>query len=724
MKMLNRPSVLVLVLLTSLAAGARGPACGESPVDFDTQIIPLLTRQSCNAGACHGAAAGRGGFKLSLFGSDPAADHEALVHDLEGRRVNLVDPELSLLVRKATETIQHGGGVRLQPGSDGYELLLRWLNQGARRWKLRRLTHLRVTPDQVLLDEPGDAVNLSVSARFDDGEVKDVTNWTVLAPDDPASLEVASDPMRLVVKRPGEYVVVARFLDQIRTIRVGVPLGPPRDGAALPRPARLVDRHVDSKMAALGIPASPQADDYEFARRVWLDLAGRLPTADELQSFVDDSAAGKRTRLIDRLLASNDFADTWALQWAGVLAIDSGRLAAEGAAAYHRWLAKQLRDDAPWNEVASQLVTATGDAFEVGPANFARSASGPDGLAEYASRVLMGVRLRCANCHDHPLDHWRQDDYHGLAAIFAKVRQGRVVSISDRGEVTHPVTGEAATPRIPGRRDLADSADGRIALADWLARTDNPYLARAAVNRVWSQLMGRGLVEPVDDIRDTNPASHPELLRALSEDFVEHGFRFKHLIRRICTSNAYQRSGRRLAENAADLTYYSHALRRPLEAEVIADAIATVTGVRLAVGEAPVDRAIRLTDNRLPSRSLDVLGRCDRSMPCEAPASDSGALRPVLHFLNGDLLNRPVSADAAALTRLIAENEDDLSIIRSLYMRSLSRPLYGNERDYWINELRQTRRAAGEDWGWESRRRFHEDVLWGLLASESFRTNH
>lgn len=710
-------------------------------IDFDTQIIPVLTRYGCNSGACHGAAIGRGGFKLSLFGSRSQHDHLSISRELEGRRLNLDDADASLLLRKASESMEHGGGERFDSSSNAYEIVSRWISDGGKRLQRRKLIDVQVSPTKALLKDVNDTVTVSVVATFDDGTKEDVTHLTVLMSDDPESVSVDIQKGELQVLRRGEHLVIARYLDRVQAIRIGVPIGngDPRDQIVAEETAveaGTIDWFVNRKLGELKIIASPRADDHEFARRLWLDLSGRLPTVEELDQFVGDDATDKRSQWVDRLLDTDDFADLWALKWANVLAIDSKTLQPQGAQAYHGWLTKHFRQDASWNTAAYSMLTGSGDSFLVGPVNFLRTGKGPDGLAESATRIFMGVRLRCANCHDHPLDHWSQDDYHGLAAVFAKLKRGRVVSVTDRGEVTHPVTGQSAIPRIPGTRDLADGIDGRVEFARWVVDPTNPYFARAAVNRIWAQLMGRGLIDPVDDIRATNPASHPELLGSLANQFIEHEFRFKPMIRLICNSRAYGRTSQSSSGNKTDAIYYSHFLSRPLEAEVIANAIGDVTGVEInyhADGGQESDQesgtevlvdAIRLSDNRMKSETLDILGRCDREEACETPSQSSGSLAKVLHFLNGDLLNDRIDSQHGRLTSLLSAKVTDIDLIESLYKTTLSRPPSSAERRYWKDQLTMVRDTSGDWQDRETRKEFFADVFWSLLTSETFLTNH
>ena len=473
-----------------------------------------------------------------------------------------------------------------------------------------------------------------------------------------------------------------------------------------------IDRLVNQQLDQLRLPASPPADPGVLLRRLSLDLTGRLPTLQQHQQF---QQSGDVEKVIDQLLGSDAYAKYWALKWANVVALDAKQLQPEGAKAYHEWLAEQLRQDRGVTEMAFAMLTTVGDSYELGPANFLRTGSSPGDLAEHASQVLMGVRLRCANCHNHPLDHWTQDDYHGLAAVFAKVKRGRVVTIAERGEVTHPVTRQAAIPRIPGTRDLAAGVDGRGQFAAWLTEKENPYLARVTVNRIWQQLMGRGLVEPVDDLRNTNPPSNPKLLQWLAEDFAAGGFRMKRTIKAICSSRAYQRSSQPQPGNASDNRFFSHALVRPLEAEVIADAIGDVTGIALKHGEQKNVRAVELTNNRTPSAALDVLGRCDRAIDCTAGES-AASLARTLHLINGPLVNDRVRSPSGRLVKLLEREPDNEKVLDTLYQLALGkRPA---NRLYWQQKfesesLEQPQRRA----------EFFQDLFWGLITSQAFITN-
>ena len=698
----------------------------DRKIDFDTEIIPLLTRHGCNAGSCHGAAIGRGDFKLSLLGSSAANDYDAMVHALEGRRVNLFDADRSLLLRKPSEQTGHEGGLVLDEDSSAYALLRRWIEQGAFRSQSRELVALRVVPEDGRIDSLGDETAFEVRATFVDKMTgrsveSDVTDWTVLTPNDPDSVSIDRQNRRLTVERPGVHIVIARFMDRVLPMRLTAPIHP-SDSASQEKVAQSnvhpIDRFVDRQLEHLGLPSSPPSDDHAFLRRITLDLCGRLPTLTETERFASDPATSKRDRVIDELLRSRETADYWALKWANILAIDAKQLQPQGARAYHRWLADRIDDDTSVREIVVDLLTAVGDGFHRGPVNFSRFGQSPGDLAEHVSEVFMGVRLRCANCHDHPLDHWTQDDYHGLSAIFAKVKRGRVVSVSQRGEVTHPVTKQAAVQRIPGTRFLQPGESGRDVFARWLASEDNPYLSRVTVNRIWGELMGRGLVEPVDDMRATNPATHPELLDWLADDFRRQGFKMKSIIATICKSAAYQRESKPVAGNESDAQFYSHALVRPLEAEVVADAIGDVTGVPLKLAGDTEGSAVNLTNNRVESRVLDLLGRCDRSSDCQSEGVSAASLTRALHMINGPLFQSRVSHPDGTLAKLLKSTDSNRRVLDEIVLLTLSRP-DASASDFWKSELQQIPSNDSD-----SRRVFFEDLFWGILASDRFATNH
>jgi hypothetical protein len=688
----------------------------ERPVDFDTEIIPVLTKAGCNAGACHGAAAGRGGFHLSLLGGDPAADHEAIVQALEGRRINQARPERSLVLAKPTGQLEHGGDIALEEDSLGAQRLLAWIRSGASRGSQRRLTSLEVSPRRYISSELPVSVPLRVMARFDDGPAENVTAWTVFAASDPVAVEIDRN-LVAKVKRRGQHVIIARFLDRVVPIQISVPLSDDAvDLAGEPR-ANFIDEEILRVLTDLRLPVSPQASDTAWLRRVSLDLTGRLPEPAVVETFLADKSADKRSCLVETLLASAAFADYWTLRFARLLRMHSLPNEKEGVRAYADWLRGEIHRDVGLDKIARQLLTATGDSHVVGPANFGRMVGDARDHAELVGSFFLGMRLGCANCHNHPLDRWTQDDYHGLAAVFARLDRGREVRVTSRGAVTNLRTNEPALPRIPGVRYLSADADNRAEVAQWLTSDDNRYFARATVNRLWRAMFGRGLIEPTDDLRETNPATHPELLDRLADDFAEHGYSIRHTLRQIALSHTYGRSDVTVAGNAVDDRFYSHAYSRSLIPEVLADAIADVTGVANEFAGQPVGtRAVALIDPLTPAPSLDVLGRCNRAGGCDENTSAGGGLPAQLHLLNGDLINRKLTDDQGRLRRLITSGKTDEGIVSEWYLRGLGRHPTADELKRWRERLKTD----------DSRQRQQrlEDFAWSLLNSRQFMENH
>jgi hypothetical protein len=721
--------VLLAMALTALTcpagfAGEAGPSTPAGRVDFANDLIPVFTKAGCNAAACHGAAIGRGGFKLSLYGGNPAADYEAIVRQVEGRRVNLARPEESLIVLKPTKQIAHRGGRRLIDGKEGAELLLRWIRQGAGLISSRSLDRVEISPGRHVAEKPGASIELRATAFFSDGSKQDVTRWTVFTAEDPSAVEIDSESAAAKMLRRGRQIVIARYLDRVTPIELIVPLsGSKPDLSAEPRRG-FIDRKILDALSTLRLAPSPGADDATFLRRVTLDLSGRLPTVAAARAFLARADPKKRRTEIDRLLASEEFSEYWTLRLAKLLRIHSGAdgelvRSGQGARKYHQWLHQQVRDNTGYDELARTVILATGDSHLVGPANFYRTVKGPRKQAEFMSEVFMGSRLRCANCHNHPLDRWTQDDYHGLAAIFARIESGQLVKVKASGEVIHPRTLERALQRIPGEDFLgADLVDGRGKLASWLTDPGNPYFARAIVNRLWKAMMGRGLVEPVDDFRATNPPTHLALLSSLADDFVKNGYDLRHTLRTIALSAAYSRSSKASEENKSDGSFYSHALRQELEPEVLADAISDVLGVAGSYGEEPKGtRAVTLVDPKTRSVALDILGRCSREESCESPAGSTGGLQRKLHFFNGALLNARIAAPGGRLDKMIKAGQLPLSIVEQFYLAALGRYPKNAESAFWKEQI-------GENIPADRHRELLEDFVWSLLVCNEFVSNH
>ena len=695
---------------------------GESqsaPVDFDTQVMPILTKSGCNTGACHGAAAGRGGFYLSLYGSRPAKDFAQITLAFEGRRLDRVQSAMSLLLLKPTEQLNHEGGTRLELDGRDFKTVQRWIDEGAQRNSQRHMREFSFVSKAIVEDENSDSgqrrVQLIATARFSDDALNDVLPWTVLTPDDPGSVRI-SDHGVATLLRPGRHLIMARFLDQVRPLELIVPwkdVQGPSATVETRQPTRSIDSLIQHRLDEAGLTASPTADDSTIIRRLTLDLTGRLPSPSAVQHYVNDTTADKRSQLVDRLLQSEEFNEFWTHRVALLFRVPQTKGNPAAAKTYYAWLYDCVRKDVPLNSMATQLLLANGPVTESGPASFYNVAGDARGQAEFVSQALMGVRLQCANCHDHPLDAWTQDDYHGLAAVFARIKRGAVIRANTTGEVIHPGTSEPAIAKIPGGPFLSPEADYRTELATWMTSVENTYFSHAIVNRVWSHLLGRGLVEPVDDLRVTNPATHPELLKWLTQDFVAHGFQLRHVIRRICHSDVYARStGNHSDRNATD-EFYTSAICKPMSPEVFMDAVADVTGV--ASSELGSARAISLAGLLSASESLDLLGRCLDT--CESTTVERTDVAVQLQLLNGAVLNDRLTADDSTVMAAVKSGQSAESLIHDFYLRALSRTPREAELTFWRNQFPEDVRSA----------RFPavaQDFVWSLLNSDEFCTNH
>jgi uncharacterized protein DUF1549/uncharacterized protein DUF1553 len=682
----------------------------EPSWNFATQILPILTKSGCNSGACHGAATGQGGFSLSLLGYDAIHDHAAITHALGGRRIDLADPARSLLLRKSTRTIKHKGGRKLIVDSASYITLRQWIAAGAPAGSPSLVvTGLQVEPADLLLKSPGDSSPLRVTARLSDGSTTDVTALALYDSQDDAVAEVSSEGVVTLLRR-GASAVMIRFGGQVTAVRAAVPFQAddvPLDFTTV----SFIDEHIAAELRRLHLPASAPSSASTFLRRVHLDVAGRLPTEAEARAFLsqpDTSTA--REAVIASLIGSTDFVDLWTMRLADVLLISSKKQGVEGSRVYHDWLHAQMARNTPLNTLVKTLLTGQGDTTHEGPANFYRLTTDPRDMGEFVSRSLFGVRLACARCHHHPFDRWGMDDYYAFAGWFAQTAfEGSRVVLRNRGEVEHPQTRKPMVPRLLGAVSAVElPSDRRETLAAWAVHADNPFFARAWVNRVWKHLMGRGLVEPVDDLRASNPASMPELLNALAADLVRHDFDLRHLVRVIASSRAYQLASSSSGVNQLDDRFGSHAHVKPLSGPVLADALSQAMGTRFLPSEM---HAVQMHDPAAESYTLDVLGRCPRTDECGNPALFGGGLSQALHLLNGDDLNRSLRESVAQQLKM---NGDIAAMIESFYLRSLSRMPTGEERTHWLAQTAQTKDKAA----------LGEDLLWALLNSREFAFIH
>jgi hypothetical protein len=702
-------------------------AAAEVPVSFVREVVPLLTKAGCNQGACHGASLGRGGFRLSLLGYDPAFDHKEIVQSAEGRRVVLSDPERSILLQKPSLVMEHGGGERFAVGSRPYETLSRWLEDGAPEPEAKppAVTALEVWPAKRVM-VPGERQQLAVRATWGDGRAEDVT---ATAQFDALNEGVASvTPAGLVTARArGETHVMIRFGGQVAVARVTLPYSHVANYPDVPA-NNFIDEKLIAKWKDLGLTPSPPCSDEEFFRRVHLDAIGTLPAAADVKAFLADKDPDKRKKAIDKVLDRPEFVDYWALKWGDLLRINRDALDEKGMWSFYNWVRASLRDGKPVDEFARDIITAEGSTFTNGPANFYRVARDPLDWSEATAQVFLGVRLQCAKCHHHPFEKWSQDDYYGMSAFFVRLGTKRsqefgifgqetVVHLRPTGEQTHPRKGGVVKPHPLDGPETDDPFDRRRKLAEWLTAKDNPFFAKNIVNRFWGYTMGRGLVEPLDDMRATNPASNPELLDALAKDFVDHKYDLKHLLRTILNSRAYQLSSLKTEGNAADAgnVYHTRYTVKRLTAEQLADALDFATGTREKYQGLPLGtRAIQLPDTKVRSFLLDTFGRPPRQITCECERTAQPNIAQALHLLNGDFLNKKIAAPAGRVEALLKAKAPLPAVVEELYLVTLSRPPQPGET---IRAIDWVKKAPTEGEG-------VQDLLWVLLNRSEFLFNH
>jgi mono/diheme cytochrome c family protein len=710
------------------------------PPRFLTDVLPVLTKAGCNQGACHGAASGKGGFKLSLLGYDPDADYLAITHVARSRRVTPSQPERSLILRKPTLQVAHRGGKRFDIDSPEYRLLCDWIAGGlpAPASTEPRVVRLEVVPAVRTL-APGETQRFLVRAHYNDGSQRDATGQTLFTASDESVTSVDPNGTAKPVS-PGEGAVVIRYQGLVATARIVLPFGPPRrSGSQAPRPGSHssptpnpqsptpgspIDALVQAKLDALGLEPSGRCSDAEFIRRATLDVIGLLPAPAEVRAFVGSRDPQKREKLIDALLERPEYNDFWALKWGDILRNSRRSLTEKGMYAFYRWIRESVAENKPWDRFARELLLARGSGFDDGPANYYRIASKPEDLAETTSQVFLGVRVQCARCHNHPYERWTQQQYYQLAAFFARVKlkdgdrpEERDVYLASTGEVKHPRTGKEMVPTALDAAPLpADfHGDRRRALAEWLTSPQNPYFGHVIVNRIWRHFMGRGLVEPVDDLRATNPPTNEALFDWLAQDLAQHGYDLKHVMREIMNSQTYQRSSQPTAANERDTRYFSHYPFKRLGAEQLMDAITAATGVPEKFNGLPLGtRAEQLPDSAVPSYFLELFGRPARQIACECERSSDPTVAQVLHLMNNAGINEKLASKDGRVATLQAAKLSPRQIVDELYLAALSR--YPS-----FDESRTAQRAlsAGSD-----KQRAAEDLLWALLNSKEFLFNH
>lgn len=698
----------------------------EFSPSFRIDVQSVLSKAGCNSGACHGAAAGKNGFKLSLRGYDTEGDYLFITRQARGRRIVPSDPGRSLLLMKPTGAVPHKGGKRFDVDSDAYRTIAAWIARGAAAPKGDdpHLDRLIILPKKLRL-EPGMRQEITVLAHYTDGRSADVTRWCRFSSTN-ESVAAVSEDGQITVMGHGEGAVSAWYMSQnvVATVSVPYPHDPLADVFASVKRQNFIDEIVLRKLQGLNIPPSPPAGDGEFLRRAFLDTLGVLPTVEETKAFLADESPHKRDKLIDSLLRRPEFVDYWAYKWSDLLLVNSGKLSPPAMWAYYHWIRDRVAANTPWDEIARQVVTATGSTLENGAANFFILHKDPRNLAENTSMAFLGMSIECARCHNHPLEKWTNDQYYGFANLFSRVRQkdaagdGNVlVYTAERGDLTQPRTGRPQPPRPLDAKPTSMGADDdrRVVLADWLTSPNNPYFGRAIANRIWANYLGVGLVENVDDLRLTNPASNEELLSALADFLRENGFDLKELMRAILTSSTYQRSSKPLEENKPDKRYYSRYYPRRLMAEVMLDSISQVTDVPTEFPGYPKGwRALELPDTNVASYFLESFGRPQRNITCECERTAQPSVSQVLHLSNGDVINQKLAAEESVISQHLGKGLSEAEIIDHLFLAALCRHPTSSEKKELCSILEQA----------DDNRRSIEDLYWGVLSTREFLFNH
>lgn len=710
-------SALWLVTAALAAAAADEPA--PRRLNFTNDVVPLLSRYGCNSSGCHGKAEGQNGFKLSVFGFDPPADFDALTKEGRGRRVFPAAAEKSLLLAKACGDLPHGGGVRIGRDSAAYQTLRDWIAAGVPFGKPDdpQVVSISVSPRERVMSFHAEQ-QLHVTARYSDGREVDVTPLAQFQTNNEALASVDEHGLVTAGEVPGQAAIMASFMGAVDVFQTLTP----REGAAdqtAPQEHNFIDRLVQQKLKKLNIAASQQADDAQFLRRVYLDTIGTLPTAAEARRFLDDRRTDRRERLVEELLTRPEFTDYWSLWWSDLLRVDRQALGHKGAYALYGWIRRSLAENKPLDRLAREIITAEGPLTEAPAGYFYSAMKKPGETASTVSQVFLGVRIACAECHHHPFDRWSQDDYYGMQAYFAplsrkKASGGELLFASGKAEAKNPRSGQAILPHALGAAmpEAAPQGDPRTALADWVVAPENPWFARNLANRFWAHFLGRGLIEPVDDVRSTNPPTNPELLDALAAHLVECRYDLRAFIRTLTASAAYQRSSEPNITNDRDEQSYSRYPFKRIPAEVLLDAVSQTTGVNEKFEGLPDGyRAIQLWDSQSPHYFLKLFGRPERHTACECERSTEASIAQVLHLMNSPRVQEKLAHAGGNLARWSQQISDDARLIEEIYLTFYSRYPTSPEREAAQEHLRTSpngRRAAAED------------LAWGLLNSLEF----
>jgi len=715
-------------------------ATASRPINFANDIVPIFTKAGCNAGGCHGKANGQNGFKLSLLGFEPAEDYEHIVKEARGRRVFPAAPENSLLLLKGINASPHGGGKRLDRNSDDYAMLVRWIAQGMPPGQDTdpKIDRIEVLPKARTMALNG-AQQLAVLAHYSDGSMQDVTHSALYEPNEKSMAEADETGHVQLFDQPGDVAIMVRYQGKVATFRATVPLGALVEN--LPPARNYVDEQVFAKLKAMGMPPSEPCDDTTFIRRVSIDIAGRLPTLDETKRFLADTDPAKRDRLIDALLASPEYADTFANKWSALLRNKRSKPAdAPGTFAFYNWVRDSLRTNRPYNEIVRDVLAASGDVAENPPVAWYRQVKEPEAQLEDAAQLFLGVRMQCAQCHHHPFEKWSQNDYYSFSAFFSQMGRTATTTVKENETIFHKrgvataINKKTRSPLKPaalitGPMDIAPDEDPRAALADWMSNRANPFFARTLVNRYWKHFFNRGIVEPEDDMRETNPPSNPELLDALAQRFIASGYDLKALIRDITRSQTYQLSAVPNTYNKADRQNFSRYYPKRLTAEVLFDSINEVTRTPSAFAGLPAGtRAISLPDNSFNASSyfLTVFGRPDSASACECERTQEASLAQALHLLNAKDIQEKLTASTSSSATLAADSRSDEEKLRELYLTAYARPPEASELQLAKAHVAKPRKAADGQLldAATARRQGYEDIIWAILNTKEFLFNH
>ena len=696
-----------------------------SPVSFKNETQMALTKAGCNMGACHGSPSGKGGFRLSLRAYDPVLDIMTVRSEFFGRRTNIMEPGQSLLLQKTLMEVAHGGGKRLKKGDAAHKALEQWIGEGMRLDAETEpdLLKIETVPSKRILRQPAARQQIMVLGHFSDGSIRDLTPLTDFSSSNETVGSVSVQG--LVTKNGrGETAILARYLDKMSTTYLTFLEDVPGFAWNNPPETNFVDTAVFEKLKQLQILPSDLCTEDEFLRRVTLDLTGRLPTAEEAMAFLADKSPSNRNALVERLLDSDEYASFWALKWGDVLRSNSKKLKTAGVHKFRQWIYESIRNDKPLDQFARELLTANGSVFENPPANFWRASRDPLDATETTAQLFLGVRIQCAKCHNHPFERWTQDNYYGIAAAFVRVGRKNSVDAEEEvifsqagGEVTQPRTNKQMKVHLllKGDVDVPADQDRRVVFAQWLTAPENPFFAKSVSNRIWGHLLGRGIVDPIDDFRDSNPPSNARLLDELSRQFAANNFSQKWVIRTICNSRTYQLSSRKNQFNKDDEIYCSHANTRLLSAEQLLDGICAVTNVPEQFPGMPLGmRACELADPPTDHYFLKVFGQPQREMACQCERSSESNLSQALQMINGPVVHNKLRADNGRIAMMLKENKPEEEIITALYLAALARTPSAEEMVASKQHI-----AAQQD-----RRQAFEDVGWAILNSKEFLFQH